>query len=529
MKLDLFDIDKFVAQNDCPQVRNPVFFNYDKTPTETGLFSYELFGVTDRERRSIFGYIDLNGNYIHPLIFSMMGTRMGAMKDLLTGNRYAVVEDGKILTVPDDYEGAGTGIKFLYDNFEKINWADELDEEEIDSIDKTTRLKFLKIMKKNEFFVNKWLVIPPHYRAESTDAGSMGEAINEMYKDLISKTNSMKQGYSIQIFGEKTQLAIQNLLVDIFNETIRPIKGKGSMLRKHLLGKTVDFTASNVITSPPISGSNSPADMPVKFGYGAYPLATVLSLFQPFFIKYTVDFLTEMLTSFSEVFYDDIKTVNYNQFNTDYAEKLLKLFVKSEDERFKPISIEYTNTQGKKVEKIVEIEDSSNKDGPFIKRPMTYTDLYFWIAKDIITDKHVYVTRHPVTNFQNIYPTKIKMMTTAKTREKVFIKIGTDLLEFENYPMIKFEGDSKPGKKTDYGFINVFVPGNIYLKAIGGDYDGDMLYMRGLFTKEANDEAEKLIYAKSNLLDASGGPSRGISKIGKEAVVTLYELTKEGK
>jgi hypothetical protein len=55
-----------------------------------------------------------------------------------------------------------------------------------------------------------------------------------------------------------------------------------------------------------------------------------------------------------------------------------------------------------------------------------------------------------------------------------------------------------------------------------------MLYMRGLFTKEANDEAEKLIYAKSNLLDASGGPSRGIKKIGKEAVVTLYELTKEG-
>jgi hypothetical protein len=528
MKLDLFDIDKFVAQNDCPQVRNPVFFNYDKTPTETGLFSYELFGVTDRERKGVFGYIDLNGNYIHPLIYSMMGTRMGSMKDLLIGDRYVVIEDGKLVTVPEDYEGAGTGIKFLYDNFDKIKWADELEEEEIDSIDKSTRLKFLKNIKKNEFFIRKWLVIPPHYRAESAEAGTLGEEINEMYKDLISKTNSMKQGYSIQIFGERTQLAIQNLLLQIFNETVKPIQGKNSMLRKHLLGKTIDFTASNVITSPPISSSNSPAEMPVKFGYGLYPIATVLSLFQPFFVKYTVDFLTEMLASFSEAFYGEIKTINYNQFNTDYAEKLLKLYVKSEDERFEPVSVEYINNDNKKVKKYIEIEESENKDGPFIGRPMTYTDLFFWIAKDVIEDKHVYVTRHPVTNFQNIYPTKIKMMTTAKTKKKAFIKIGPDILEFADYPLIRFKGDPKPARKTDYGFINVFMPGNIYLKAIGGDYDGDMLYMRGLFTKEANDEAEKLIYAKSNLLDASGGPSRGIKKIGKEAVVTLYELTKEG-
>ena len=62
-----------------------------------------------------------------------------------------------------------------------------------------------------------------------------------------------------------------------------------------------------------------------------------------------------------------------------------------------------------------------------------------------------------------------------------------------------------------------------------GDYDGDMLYMRALFTKEANDEAEKLIWAKTNMLNAQGEPSRGLSKIGKECVLGLYELTKEVK
>ena len=98
----------------------------------------------------------------------------------------------------------------------------------------------------------------------------------------------------------------------------------------------------------------------------------------------------------------------------------------------------------------------------------------------------------------------------------------------KEYPTVKFEGDPKPSPKTHYGFYNVLIPGNIYLKALGGDYDGDMLYLKGLFTKEANLEAEKLIYSKSNILNASGGGSRGITKIGKEAIMTLFELTKEG-
>lgn len=45
--------------------------------------------------------------------------------------------------------------------------------------------------------------------------------------------------------------------------------------------------------------------------------------------------------------------------------------------------------------------------------------------------------------------------------------------------------------------------------------------MRALFTQEANNEAEKLIYAKTNMLKADGSPSRGLSKIGKECVMRI--------
>lgn len=45
-----------------------------------------------------------------------------------------------------------------------------------------------------------------------------------------------------------------------------------------------------------------------------------------------------------------------------------------------------------------------------------------------------------------------------------------------------------------------------------GDYDGDMLYMRAVFTQEANAEADKLIWSKTNMLNATGEVSRRIKQ-----------------
>ena len=53
-----------------------------------------------------------------------------------------------------------------------------------------------------------------------------------------------------------------------------------------------------------------------------------------------------------------------------------------------------------------------------------------------------------------------------------------------------------------------------------------MVYIKPVFTKEANAEAERLIFAKTNLLTADGGLARSLGNIGKEEVISLYELTK---
>lgn len=54
-----------------------------------------------------------------------------------------------------------------------------------------------------------------------------------------------------------------------------------------------------------------------------------------------------------------------------------------------------------------------------------------------------------------------------------------------------------------------------------------MIYTKPVFSKEANEEAERLIYKKTNLLNASGEASRGLTQIGKDCVLGIYELTRD--
>jgi hypothetical protein len=103
------------------------------------------------------------------------------------------------------------------------------------------------------------------------------------------------------------------------------------------------------------------------------------------------------------------------------------------------------------------------------------------------------------------------------------IEVSDQTSTYDEYPSIPKNGV----KSIDSEFVDVMYPGNTPLAAIGGDYDGDMLYMKSVFSKEANEEADRLIKAKSNILNASGKPSRGLGSIGKDCIMGIYEITKD--
>jgi hypothetical protein len=72
-------------------------------------------------------------------------------------------------------------------------------------------------------------------------------------------------------------------------------------------------------------------------------------------------------------------------------------------------------------------------------------------------------------------------------------------------------------------WVDSFRLNNSYTSAMGADYDGDTHRVIGLFTQEANAEAEKLIAQPTNYCDGQGQFSR---KVANEAILTLYALTK---
>ena len=136
--------------------------------------------------------------------------------------------------------------------------------------------------------------------------------------------------------------------------------------------------------------------------------------------------------------------------------------------------------------------------------------------------KHVYVTRFPVANYQNIYPARVKILTTSKTR-KIYISFDNENYEYdENYFTLP-----SMGSKSECEFFDVTIIGNGIISSMGADYDGDTVFLRGVFTEEANNEAEKLIWKKTNLFSANGNISRTISGLSKDVVLGLFELSKD--
>jgi hypothetical protein len=171
---------------------------------------------------------------------------------------------------------------------------------------------------------------------------------------------------------------------------------------------------------------------------------------------------------------------------------MIKKFIKSESERNQPVTVEYKTASGEiKEEEILLIDFNSKEEAMspdanekgFI-HPMTLTDLMFMIANDVLVEKnyHVYVTRYPASEFQNIYPSRIKIKTTAKTKNIWMTPYDEDekgymehmLINYKNYPIIQYPNGPKY-TESETRLFNVFNPGNIYLKAMGGDFDGDMM------------------------------------------------------
>jgi len=499
MQLVLPDINKIVEQNRLPEVTNPVYLDGSNTPTSDGIFSYELFGRPGSAKRKFqFGYIDLGKPFIQPLAYVQMAKLFSKLPDIINGTKNFVIGKDGILI--EDQEKGGTGIEWLYKNFERINFDDR------GTASRKKKIEIFTAYSKDEIFTSKWLIIPPFYfdiNLRSAEGARSIDELGSLYIKLLSMSKILKnEGAFFTAYS--MEYTIQDTLVQIYKLLSNKIAMKTGLIHSSILGKNIDYTVRGVISTPIIRKANSYREQQVPYGYVGVPLYMVATAMFPFMISELEKFMQSMnaykvLISNSaghEIIEDTIDNIS----STNY-EKLIKLYAKSPENRMQEFK--------------VETPDGANALASFEKflgRPFTITDLLFIAASECVKDKFVLFTRYPITDYRSICPYKTTILTTEATCHMRLL--DSDRFDYRFYPDFS---------KKPISWIDSIRPHFSYLTGFGADFDGDTMSLKYVYSQEANLELAKNFYNPMLFLDPNGGDSRGLIK---DSILSLYEMTK---
>jgi hypothetical protein len=521
MKLDIFNINEFIETNGCEQVTSRFYLDSNGGPSDDGLFSQRIFGKVGSEARKInFGFIDLRRKFFHPLVYMTIYGMFRALPQVMSGEKFCRLDAAGKIVVSDKPEDGDTGIDFFINNWKKIRWT-KIGEE---NASRAKKENLLSMLKPEEIFVDKFLVIPAYYRDInfSTASGSKKitvEGINASYIKLINATTSDSITFTNAYL---TQSSVQKILVDIYTELTKKISGKRGVIRQAVLGKSIDFSTIGVLSCPKLS-SDSPALQQVRFNEFGVPLHFCLSLFYPFVIKWLEDFFHGYEHAASIVIDGDkrydLPATTYGKLTSTSLSKLVDGYIKDKTRHIRSQHF-WLDGVGDDTKLVATFEGRKFPD-----RPFTLTDLFYEACMDVTQNKHVIATRYPVTGPESVITCSIKLLTTEETVDVSgsYDAGGLGDKRFTHYPY--FPTDGKGNILHDkIKWIDTYVPNVAFLKGLGGDFDGDTMRVIGLFSAEANMEAQRVMQSPLNFLDARGNFIRGVHR---EGGLALYMLTKD--
>lgn len=535
--VDILDPNRFIKVNSIKPITNPVFFNRNNEPTPDGLLSNEIFGITSTERRENFGFVDLNEWFIHPLYYKMMCKVDRRFKECVHGTKEFIIDKKGNL---EEAENGENGIKFIVKNIDKIKFKPS------DSMKIQSYIKFLEDNRKKAF-MRELIIIPALYRDVQTTNGKTGVGeINTLYMNVIISIKSLKEsdelGFSL---SAATKARTQELLVQIYdwfgsgttiagNDTPAVLPGKLGLIRRAGTGKTADDAARNVITAANYK-EDYMGDFIVDVTHAAMPLATVCVNFRQYIMFHARRYFDNEFSGNQYPMIDSkgnkallhIKDPQI-AFSDSRISAEIDRFIKGYANRLIPIEIPTVENTGKtkyymhfigrqcSEEKYKDhLKDGTLLDIPVLDRKMTWCDLFFICAQEFIDDKTVLITRFPIDSYYNQFPQQIRVSSTNKTEPMIirdkFIK---------HYPMIRTEDI---GSNTSTMFIDSMQFSNAHLNSVGGDYDGDTVSDKGVYTVEANNELREYMNSKAFYISLSGTNVRNAEL---DALQAIYSLTK---
>lgn len=528
--IEPLDPDRLIKINDLKEVTNPTFFSGNNVPTPDGLLSNEIFGYSKEDRGNTFAYISLGDWFMHPLHYKIWGKIDSKVKSVIHEVENFSIVGGKL--TPD--ENGKTGIKWLRENIDQIKF-DLYESKQRDSID------FLKRFK-DTMFIRNFIVIPAYYRDVNTSGGYVGVGeINQMYASLLIAVRGLKESkdYGLTLSGA-TRGRVQETLINIYkwfadgststgSKDGVGISGKYGILRRANLNKTADYSSRLVLSAPNLRCENL-EDMIVDLDHCSLPLASACVNFYPYMLYYIRSFFEKELGGDPYYEYIDktgkVNSVKLKDYRIEYSDDRIKKeidrFVHGYANRFIPIEV--PNEEGKKIhmqfkgylttsEEFLK-GDVDPEKSTMIQRDLTWCDLLFMAANEVSKDKMVLITRYPMDSYYNQFPSKVRISSTKQTEPMVI-----DGTFYKWYPKIRQEDI---GSHTSNTFVDTLSISNAFLGAIGGDYDGDQVSVKPLYTIEANAELEKHLDSKAHYISLGAS---NVRQTTNEGIQTLYNLT----
>lgn len=529
-KIDQLDQERLIKNNDLPMVTNPVIFNAGNGPTSDGLLSNELFGITKDERSGIFGYIDLKEKFLNPYYYKIwLKIDKNLRACIYETERFKINSDGYL----EIDENGDTGIKFIYDNIDKIKFKN------------TKRDSLLKALmdakEKNKLFTNKFIIIPPYYRdVETTSSGRVGIGeVNKLYVNLMNNVRALSESneYGLSMAGG-IRGKIQDIMMEIYNwftlgesivggeHTGSGIFKKFGIIRRSVMSKTTDYSVRLVLSAANIN-VNRKEDLMVDVNYSAIPLSAVLVIAYPFIIYQLRQFFNNEFGG--QIYYSyldngEIKQVELDNpqvnFSDDRFDKEINEFIHGYSDRLKPVLV--PNKEGKDIKlkfkgyyiSEEEYKNGIRETGNAMERYFTWVDVFYIAACEAVKDKMCIISRYPIDSYFNQLYTKIHVNSMISTEPMV---VNGEFYKW--YPKIRQEDI---GKDTSNKFVDTCQISNTYCKMMGADYDGDQVSVKMPFSVEATKELEDHLNSVGQFVGLNGQNNRVATN---EAIQAMYNLT----
>lgn len=497
--LGLFDIDEQIKVNDLQEVTSQAIYQGSSFHSK-GLFSEDIFGQTEEERMHRCGYIKLPIHIMNSNISKTIISRGGGIiKKMMYGETRCNIVDGVLIPHPD---GKYCGLKDLYDIWDKIDIEKTLTSKVKNNITILTKTP------RRLIFTDKVLVLPPSYRKIGTNNGKVVKSeLNTMYMRLLGMKSVTAHTTSSSVYTLYNKF--QEAADDIFLYVKNYVSGKHGFFQTHLLSKTPVFPARNVISAPKYDKN----ECPIGVFQTGYPLLSCASMFEPF-----VRFQMKQILSPNGLMsiHPNPREINQDEITNVYDEKMIRdlftIYIKNPGSRFMKLYLDAEQT------KPIIFNGFNVDKNEAVSREFTLTDLIYISCKRAITDpgRMAYFVRYPIGDYMGAFFTKIHILSTNKT-----VKMDFGGERYDYYPDIN---PNLPHSIVARLFAETVTPSNSRLKAVGGDYDGDTIKSVGIWSDEANKEAEELMYSKIYNINPS---CSSIYVIETECVAGLYNLTEK--